>query len=125
METLRPALLADLDQLLTEMEQAFGPAASDRDRREPGTLYALSSRIMDVAGALPDSQIDRAAFSLCDLAERCGGESAWNWPAVEVHLSALRLLRREGQRMTAVQKATLLGGLRTLAGATRAPPSPA
>ena len=110
-ESLREASMAALDEGLTEIERRFGKAAPDRDGESFEALYLLASRVIDVSAFVMDAGVDKAAMSLCGLADSCAEAKAWRWDAVDVHLNALKLLRAVGAELPAEQRDAMLQGL--------------
>lgn len=108
------AILADshiacIDEYLDQMATNFGRGKrSNVTSLEP--LYLLSTRILDVCGALPDSGLAEATRSLCDLIDLIGAGDP-DWPSIDVHLDAMRLLRTQGSSFDQAQKASVLVGL--------------
>jgi hypothetical protein len=58
-----------------------------------------------------DAGVDKAAMSLCGLADSCGEAKGWRWDAIDVHLNALKLLRAMGAELPAEQREAMLQGL--------------
>lgn len=110
-ETLRESSMAALDEALGEIEGRFGRAAPDRARESAEALYLLASRVIDVSLFVADAGIDKAAMSLCGLADSCAAAGAWRWDAVDVHLNALKLLRAHGAELPVEQRDAMLQGL--------------
>jgi len=110
-ETLREASLAALDQTVAEIERRFGKAAENRESESFEALYLLSSRIIDVGQFVSETGVDKAAVSLCTLADSLAEAGVWRWDAVDVHLNALRLLRAMGAELPAEQRSAMLEGL--------------
>jgi len=110
-ETLREASLAALDETIGEIERRFGKGAENRESESFEALYLLSSRIIDVGQFVSDSGVDKAAVSLCTLADGLAEAGVWRWDAIDVHLNALRLLRTMGNTLPAEQRAAMLEGL--------------
>ena len=110
-ESLREASLAALDQTIAEIERRFGKAAEGRESESFEALYLLSSRIIDVGHFVSETGVDKAAVSLCTLADSLAEAGVWRWDAVDVHLNALRLLRAMGGQLPADQRAAMLEGL--------------
>lgn len=109
-ETLRDSSLAALDEALEAIEARFGPVGEDFE-----TLYTMTLKIIDVAGFAADAGVDEAAVSLCALVDGCAEAGAWRWDAVDVHISALRLLRNVGASLPAEQRRGMLDGLHKVA----------
>jgi hypothetical protein len=110
-ESLREASLAALDETIAEIDQRFGKGAANRADESFEDLYLLSSKIIDVGQFVADVGIDKAAMSLCALADSLAEARTWRWDAVDVHLNALRLLRTVGQALPAAQRESMLEGL--------------
>lgn len=110
-ESLREASLAALDATLAEIDGRFGAAAEGRDGEAFDALYLLGSRIIDVGQFVSDSGVDKAAMSLCTLADSMAEAGVWRWDAVDVHLNALKLLRAMGAELPEKQRAAMLEGL--------------
>lgn len=110
-ETLRESSLASLDEALEAIEARFGAGVPGRAAEDFETLYTLTLKIVDVAGFAADAGVDEAAVSLCALVDACAEAGAWRWDAVDVHLSALRLLRNLGAQLPAEQRRGMLDGL--------------
>ena len=53
------------------------------------------------------SGLDDAARAFCDLADICSEVGRWDWPAVDVHIAALHMLRATGDAMDKAPAATL------------------
>lgn len=110
-ETLRESSMAALDEALGEIEGRFGKDAPDRASQAFDDLYLLASRIIDVSAFVSDAGLDKAAMSLCGLADSCAEAGAWRWDAVDVHINALKLLRAVGAELPVEQRDAMLQGL--------------
>lgn len=110
-ESLRESSMAALDEALGEIDARFGKAAPERATESFEALYLLASRVIDVSMFVADAGIDKAAMSLCGLADSCGAAGAWRWDAVDVHLNALKLLRTHGSDLPVEQRDAMLEGL--------------
>ncbi|USQ95513.1 chemotaxis protein CheE [Caulobacter sp. RL271] len=110
-ETLRESSMAALDEALAEIDSRFGKSAPDRATQSFEDLYLLASRIIDVSAFVADSGVDKAAMSLCGLADSCAEVGAWRWDAVDVHVKALKLLRAMGAELPVEQRDAMLQGL--------------
>ena len=94
-------------------QQWLGLLLVSASEREP--VNAAAQRLQG-GGLERGSNLDErlsGAFSLCELLDRLKGADQWDWPAVEVHLSALALLRRATP--DAPENQYVLDGLRKLA----------
>ncbi|UAL11145.1 chemotaxis protein CheE [Caulobacter segnis] len=110
-ETLRESSMAALDEALADIEARFGKDAPDRASQSFEDLYLLASRIIDVSAFVMDAGIDKAAMSLCGLADDCAEAGGWRWEAVDVHIKALKLLRAMGAQLPVEQRDAMLQGL--------------
>ena len=110
-ESLRESTMAALDEQLAEIERRFGKGAPDRASESFEVLYLLASKVIDVSIFVSDAGVDKAAMSLCGLADSCSEQGVWRWDAVDVHLNALKLLRAMGAELPAEQREAMLQGL--------------
>jgi hypothetical protein len=110
-ETLREASMAALDESLGEIERRFGKSNEGRTAESPEALYLLASKVIDVSAFVADAGVDKAAMSLCGLADSCAETKSWRWDAIDVHLNALKLLRAMGAELPAEQREAMLQGL--------------
>lgn len=110
-DTMREPCLAAIDAALAEIDQRFGAAAAGRDGEDYETLYVLATRIIDSSIVVRNSGLDDASRALCDLADLSSEIGRWDWPAVEVHVEALKMLRVAGEAMTKEQRRAIVEGL--------------
>ena len=82
---------AAIRSAIAAIDAQFGRAAANRDDRSPLELYDRVLGIIDASAALDGDALPKAARSLCDLLDHCA-DHGWDWPAVDVHINALRLL---------------------------------
>jgi hypothetical protein len=113
-EAAQAPFLVEVDRYLQEIQDGFGPAAAGREARDLEDLYSLSSRIIDVSHCLPGSGIDKAAWALCALTDALDQRGVKDWPAIDVHIRALSLLRGAGGSLPEEAKASILEGLAKL-----------
>src|SRR5262249_16429862 len=94
---------------LRELDELAQAHADDK-----AALYERAAYVLDIAGLfLPP--LCRAAFSLCDLITRMQASGRWDWPSVDVHLAAMRLLlAKSDDKDPEVQ--TMLSGLGAVVG---------
>ena len=93
------AILDKLDSVCAAHEDGAGPR-----------VYELASAFADMAGFFDTGPLYEAAFSLCETSDRMIAGGSWRWPAVEVHVRALRLMLADGGKHTESAR-LLLGGL--------------
>ena len=110
-EGLREASLAVIDENLAEIYNLYGPGSSRRASEPLDRLYELASRIIDAGGGLPESGLEEAARAVCELIARSRASDVRDWDAIDVHVATLKVLRAEGQKLSAIQRQTILQGL--------------
>ena len=113
-EASRVPFLEEVDRCLLQIQNDFGPSAPGRKDLDLEELYRLSSRIIDVSHCLNGSGMDKAAWALCSLTDTLGQRGVKDWPAIDVHLRALTLLRGVGGSLPDEAKAAILDGLSKL-----------
>ncbi len=113
LDELREPSLAQIDGLIGEIIRVYGRSnrKGDEDFLE---LYQLASRIIDCAAPVSELEIDRAAFHLCELVDRCTGLGRWDWPSVDVHIDALQLLRLDEGKLPEAARAQIFLGLKKI-----------
>ena len=113
MQDMRADCLERIDALIGEIIDGYG-----RERRKGDEdfleLYTLSASIIDISAPVADLEIDRAAFYLCELVDRCGARGQWDWPSVDVHIGALQLLRLDEGNLPASARLQIFVGLKKI-----------
>jgi hypothetical protein len=112
LEKLRLECIIEIDAKLGQIQQKFGRAEARPVDTDIDVFYRHSNDIVGMAGLFDLTALGEAAFSLCELLDRLKSADQWDWPAVEVHLSALTLLRRASPE--APENQHVLEGLRKL-----------
>jgi hypothetical protein len=121
MEPLRAACLAELERHILSLEEAVGATAEENRLVALEDVYRRATNILDAAGPFDLEDLCAAAYSLCELADRCRETATVDWRAVAVHVRALRLLRQLPAEAKA-ERAEVLDGLhKVLARVTPAP----
>lgn len=100
-----------IDALVAEIDRRFGNRAAARKAESLEDLYELSSGIIDVAFAIPQSGVDRAARALCDLIDLSLERQVCDWEAIDVHVEALKMLRTMGDDVPVAHREAVLDGL--------------
>jgi hypothetical protein len=113
MVEMRPPCLDIIDELIAEIVAKYGRANRKGDE-DFALLYALSSRIIDVSAPVAELEIDRAAFFLCELVDRCSARDLWDWPSVDVHIDALQLLRLDRGNLPPAARLQIFVGLKKI-----------
>lgn len=110
LELAKSACLAAMDEQLTELEGVCAEGGRHPPDDTKRRIYDLSNDVVAVAGTFDLAELGQAAFSLCELVDRLRGLERWNQAAVEVHLSACRLLRHPDTS----DRSSVVDGLRKL-----------
>lgn len=109
LQSHKAGVMEDLGGLIGQLETLC--AAPDDQRRD--RVYALASALVDMAGFFDTGPLYDAGYSLCELSDRMQVSGTWSWPAVEVHVKALRLIYAGGCKVGA-ESEVLLQGLRSV-----------
>jgi hypothetical protein len=112
LDTIRAECIAEVDAKLAAIHQQFGQAEEKPDDAALDELYRLCNGIVGLAGVFEMNELGEAAYCLCELVDRLKPAAHWDWPAVQVHLSGLRVLRRATPG--APENQAVLTGLRQL-----------
>ena len=112
LESHRADIMEDLGRLIGQLETLCA-ARSDAGRDR---VYVLAAALVDMAGFFDTGPLYAAGYSLCELSDRMQPPTAFSWPAVEVHVKALRLIHAGGCKAGADSE-VLLQGLRSVLGA--------
>jgi hypothetical protein len=92
LETLVEACLAAVAGCIARIESDYGSKVEGRERNDMGDLYRLSAAIIDACAPIEPKALADAARSLCDVLDYAMEAGRWDWPAVDIHIDALRLL---------------------------------
>ncbi len=112
LESHRADILEDLGRLIGQLEDLCAAGAeAGRDR-----VYVLAAALVDMAGFFDTGPLYAAGYSLCELGDRLRAPAPFSWPAVEVHVKALRLIHAGGCK-AGPESDVLLQGLRSVLGA--------
>lgn len=112
LQSHKTGVLEDLGRLIGQLETLCAAAAPEgRDR-----VYVLAAALVDMAGFFDTGPLYAAGYSLCELSDRMRRPAPFSWPAVEVHVRALRLIHASGCK-AGKDSDTLLQGLRSVLGA--------
>lgn len=109
LESHKADIMGDLGRLVGQLEGLCATRTVEGQAR----VYALASALVDMAGFFDTGPLYTAGYSLCDLGERMQSAGVWSWPAVEVHVKALRLILAGGCKSGA-ESDVLLQGLRSV-----------
>jgi len=111
LDVLKASCLVGIDSNLQELEGLCAEGGRQAPDEIKLKIYHLSNDILAVAGTFDLAELGRAAFCLCEMVDRFRQLKQWNQAAVQVHLSAFKLLRHETDPAT---QASVVEGLRKL-----------
>jgi len=117
LEVHREGTLADVGRLVDDLEALCAAA----DPASAPAVYPCAAALIDLAGFFDTGALYEAGYSLCELSDRMREAGVWSWPAVDVHVRALRLIHAGGCQDGETAR-VLLEGLRSVLAA--AAPSP-
>ena len=109
LEQHRTAAMAALVDGVAALEASCAAQSPGSERG----VYDRAAALLDMAGFFDTGPLYRAAFSLCELADRLIETGAWSWPSIAVHVRALRLILADDCRETE-QADLILEGLSTI-----------
>ena len=115
LEPMREEGRQRVEAAILTLEQSIAqPPPADR-AAHLATLYAQGSAVMDAAGPFGLEDLCKAAFSLCELVDRCSRLDRPVDPrGIAVHVQALRLLSAPGAIPMPARQAVLDGLQRVL-----------
>ena len=94
LESIQESCMDALDAELDTLERLCAEGGRQPPDEIKKRIYDTGNDVIAVAGAFSLCELGEAAFSLCELVDRLRTRGKWNQAAVEVHLSAFRLLRQ-------------------------------
>lgn len=114
LESIKDECLDALDATLADMSRLAAAMKTAPSRADIDQLYGYSNDLIGVAGVFSLNAVGDAAYSLCELLDGLIETATWNWPAVEVHLNGLKLLRMLGENIGEAERDQVLAGLRAV-----------
>ena len=94
-ETVRERCLDSLGPKIERL-QALAKSGREGCETDAAGVYAIANEIFALAGLFDQPMLAEAALSLCELMANGDEGAPPNWPAVDVHVDAIRLLRVAG-----------------------------
>ena len=84
-----------MESLATTLARLEAVCAARAEGAE-AEVYDLASAFTDMAGFFDTGPLYVAAISLCETSDRMRVGGCWQWPSVDVHVRALRLILAAG-----------------------------
>jgi len=109
-ESLRPGMLAEVDQALEGLRAAAG-----RDDLAARTeVYNRATAIVGFAGLCGLTRVGEVAYNLCELSDRYLEAGLWNAAAVAAHIQTMGVLRMADLPEDSPEAQAVLDGLKEL-----------
>lgn len=96
LEELKPTCIAELQALLELAQARLDEMGEGFDDAGMAELYAIAVRGIGGGEVCERPSVDVALTSLCDLLDRLRTKSAYDRPAIAVHVQSWRLLMGDG-----------------------------
>lgn len=109
-ETLRPGMLAEVDEALDRLRAAAGRT----DVAARTDVYNCATAIVGFAGLCGLTQVGEVAYNLCELSDRYIDAGVWNEAAVAAHIQTMSVLRMANLPEDSPDAAAVLDGLKAL-----------
>jgi len=109
------------DEARATIRQGLARLESHAPGRQAETtqeVYVVAEAMLDLAGFFDTGPLHAAVSSLCDITDYMLHVKRWNWEAVTLHVTAMRLILEGGCRDDEASR-TLLSGLVSLDGHLR------
>lgn len=111
LDAIQEDCLKAMDVQIDELERLCAEGGRRPLEKTKTLIYEGGNDVLAVAGAFELTELGQAAFSLCELVDRLRSRGKWNQAAIEVHLSAFRLLR---QPAPDADRSSVIAGLKGL-----------
>ena len=109
-ETLRPGMLAEVDEALERLREAAGRT----DARSRTDVYNRATAIVGFAGLCGLTRVGEVAYNLCELSDRYIEAGTWNEAAIAAHIQTMSVLRMANLPEDSEEAEAVLEGLKTL-----------
>lgn len=109
LERHRGDVMQTINQRIADLE-ALTRAKAEGTQTQ---VYPLVSRLLDTGGFFDTGPFYEAGYSLCETADLLMASGKWNWPSIEVHVHAMRLIFNNGCKSDQISD-TLMQGLKAI-----------
>lgn len=109
--TIAEACLSGVDAALTRITQLAARLSAENSRTAAQALYAETNRLIGLGAVAGAPDVDRVAFSLCEILDDMLREGSVDHPSITVHVRALHLVRNEEIARNPIALDEVLGGL--------------
>jgi hypothetical protein len=113
--SVRDDCLASLSAKGARLQQLADLARRDSDEVAVAGLYSTANEVFAIASAFDMAELAEAAYGLCDLVDDSRTRAAINWPAVGVHVDAIRFLGSQAGAEDSATRRAIVAGLREVA----------
>ena len=91
-DKLRGKALKEVTRHIGELAALQQPTTPDEKDESLRRIYQSANHVIDAASPFGLDEICAVAVSLCDMIDRAGGEAAFDWRILQVHIQSLQLL---------------------------------
>jgi hypothetical protein len=109
LDSIHAASVVEIGTLIERIQELGAALRCEPDAAKAQQIYDLSDEICQIAGALGLVHLGEAAYSFCELLDQMASAKKWNWPAIQVHLDGIRILRAHGSDQEAVRDSIIDG----------------
>lgn len=103
--------LAGVDAALSRIGRIAVDLAADPKRDTAQALYSETNRLIGLGAVAGAPDVDRVAFSLCEMLDDMLRDGCVDQPSITVHVRALHLVRNEEIALNPIALEEVLGGL--------------
>jgi hypothetical protein len=109
LDSIRAASVVEIGTLVERILELGAALRREADPAKAQQIYDLSNEICEIAGAFGLVHLGEAAYSFCELLDQMASAKTWNWPAIQVHLDGIQILRAHRSDQGAVRDGIIEG----------------
>lgn len=110
LDAIHAASVVEIGRLVERIQELGAALRREADPAKAQQIYDLSNEICEIADAFGLVHLGEAAYSFCELLDQMASAKKWNWPAIQVHLDGIQILRAHRSDPEAVRD-SIIGGL--------------
>lgn len=104
--------LAEVDKIIGELDPACAALGASPTREQLLALYEIAVRLVGLSSVAGLVELDRVAYSLCDLVDRMIVSERAALEPIMVHVGAINLLRQRREQLSEEALGQIAAGLR-------------
>jgi len=112
--SVRDDCLASLLAKSARLQQLVELGKREADQTAAAGIYTTANEVFGIASAFEMAELAEAAYGLCDLVDDTRTRGAVNWPAIGVHIDAIRFLGSQVGAEDSATRRTIVAGLRAV-----------